>query len=59
VHYEPDDAFDARMDELRDWLLKRPERSIGLVAHWGVLLSLTGVEFENCELRSVGAHELL
>ena len=59
VHYEPDHAFDGRMDALRDWLLARPERSIGVVAHWGVLLSLTGAEFENCELRTVGAHELL
>ena len=47
------------MDALRDWLLARQESSIGVVAHWGVLFSLTGAQFRNCELRSVTCRALL
>lgn len=47
---EPDESFFGRMDRLRDWLLARPEKHIALVSHWGVLNSLTGRDFDNCEL---------
>jgi hypothetical protein len=31
------------------WLAARPERSIAVVTHWGVIDALTSIEFENCE----------
>lgn len=31
-------VFKARVDDLRQWLLGRPERIIGIVAHWCVPL---------------------
>ncbi len=50
---EPDDVFEARMARAVAWLESRPEKSIAVVSHWGVLFSLTGgVNYENCELRS-------
>jgi broad specificity phosphatase PhoE len=54
VAEEPDDVFAARMAAALAWLEARPEASIAVVAHWGVLFSLTGgVNFDNCEVRSV------
>ncbi|GFR44486.1 hypothetical protein Agub_g5749 [Astrephomene gubernaculifera] len=53
VGLEPEALFRARIAALRRLLAARPERSIALVAHWGVLHELTGgVEFANCEIRS-------
>ncbi|GBF89106.1 hypothetical protein Rsub_01823 [Raphidocelis subcapitata] len=50
---EPDDVFAERIEAARAWLEARPERSIAVVTHWGVLHSLTGgTDFENCELRT-------
>ena len=46
---EPFDAFDERMKRLQSWLLKRPEKCILVVCHWGVLRYLTsGQSVENC-----------
>lgn len=56
VVLEPEEEFAARVDELRDWLMGRPEKVIALVAHWGLLEKLTGESFSNCELRSFGLH---
>jgi len=55
---EPVDVFERRMDAFRAWLDARPEESIAVVAHWGVCYSLTGDEFQNCELRSLDASDL-
>lgn len=55
---EPVDVFERRMDAFRAWLDARPEKSIAVVAHWGVCYSLTGDEFQNCELRSLDASDL-
>lgn len=49
---EPEAVFLPRIEQLRQWLDARPEKSIALVAHWGVIEALTSSEFENCELRS-------
>jgi len=54
---EPVEVFERRMEEFRCWLDARPERSIVVVSHWGVCYSLTGEEFQNCELRSLDFHE--
>ncbi|KAI8474897.1 MAG: histidine phosphatase superfamily [Monoraphidium minutum] len=59
VAEEPDDVFASRMRAAVEWLEARPERSIAVVSHWGVLFSLTGgTNFENCELRSVALSRL-
>ena len=50
VPYEPPEVFNQRMQCLLDWLTNRPEEKIAVVAHWGVWFSLTGREFENCEV---------
>lgn len=46
------------MQLLREFLMARPERSIALVAHAGVLQALTGERFGNCELRTVSEDKL-
>ena len=53
---EPVDVFEERMQEFRRWLDARPEKSIAVIAHWGVCYSLTGDEFQNCELRTLDFH---
>mmetsp|Transcript_3642 Transcript_3642/g.7922 ORF Transcript_3642/g.7922 Transcript_3642/m.7922 type:complete len:382 (+) Transcript_3642:154-1299(+) len=45
--------FNQRMTDLYDWLSARPESTIGLVSHWGVIDWLIGEDFENCEMRVV------
>lgn len=50
---EPVDVFERRMEAFREWLDARPERTIAVVAHWGVCYSFTGDEFQNCELRTL------
>eukprot|EP00798_Chlamydomonas_sp_ICE-L_P016601 gene16601-22841_t len=56
VVLEPEEDLTARVQLFREWLLARPEKVIGLVAHWGLLDELTGDSFSNCELRSYGLH---
>jgi hypothetical protein len=46
------------MKDLKDWLERRPESHIAIVAHWGVWFSLTGREFENCELVTLELDDL-
>lgn len=51
-------VFKQRVAELRRWLAARPESSIALVAHWGLLNELTrGGDFANCELRTYELNE--
>ncbi len=50
--------FLQRVERLRQWLDSRPERSIALVSHWGVLQALTGRDFHNCEVRTVRLGQL-
>jgi hypothetical protein len=58
VPSEPSEVFEARMKDLKDWLERRPESHIAIVAHWGVWFSLTGREFENCELVTLELDDL-
>jgi broad specificity phosphatase PhoE len=44
------------MKLLEDWIRRRPERCIAVVTHWAVLHSLTGLDFDNSELRTVVLH---
>ncbi len=49
---EPEDVFDERMKELDEWIGNRPEKTILIVTHWGVLRHLTnGIQFLNAEAR--------
>ena len=56
---EPEDVFRQRMSKLKKFLAERPEKTIALVAHWGVLKALTGKNFENCEMKVVDFSDLL
>ena len=56
---EPKDAFGNRMIALKKWLAGREESNILLVAHWGTINSLTGVQFSNCEIRPFKFSQLL
>ena len=58
VTLEPARVFEARMEKLVEWIGAREESTIALVAHWGVWFSLTGREFENCELVEVDLADL-
>lgn len=40
-----------RVEQLRQWLEQRPERCLVLVAHWAVIMALTGESFRNCEMQ--------
>ena len=47
------DGFKARVGQFKQYLLARPEACVAVVAHWGLLLELTGGwDFENCEVQS-------
>ena len=51
AHGEPKLVFQRRMDAFQAWLAARPETSILVVAHWGVLRHfLGGQELDNCQV---------
>lgn len=61
---EPFETFEKRMMELCQWLLKRPEKTIAIVGHFGVFEWLlqdgqNEVKFGNCEMRRVSFQEIL
>lgn len=56
---EAEENLERRVAALLAFVAERPEQSIAVVSHWGVLRALTGVEFDNCELRSVDLEALL
>lgn len=56
---EPVEVFEKRMEEFKLWIDARPEKTIAVVAHWGVCFSLTGEEFQNCELRTLTEQDLI
>lgn len=55
---EPEHIFNSRMKQLLQWIGTRPESSMVLVSHWGVLAHLTGKEFDNCEMMTVSLSTL-
>lgn len=55
---EPDDHFERRMVKLYRWLESRPESTVALVCHWGVIDWFLGEDFANCQMRVVPFHEL-
>lgn len=50
---EPSDAFMDRMRKLTEWIEGRPEATIAVVCHWGVINTLTGMSFQNCQVKKV------
>lgn len=56
---EPHDVFYNRMIECKRYILSRPEDYICIVAHWGVLRALSGLAFENCEMKVLSSTDLL
>lgn len=56
---EPDLVFQDRMKSLRASLIIRPEKTIILVCHWGVIRALTGVSVANCGVRICRMSSLL
>lgn len=57
VVLEPDTVFFARMERLRQWILDRPESTIAVVCHWGVINALTGKDPNNCEVTKTTSAE--
>ena len=56
---EPEEHFDARMNQFYRFLQNRPESTIAVVCHWGVIQWMLGVDFENCELRVVPFDQIM
>ncbi len=51
---EPQHAFDDRMSRLFDWIDSRPEKTMILVTHWGVIRYITDEDHvENCGVRII------
>ena len=46
---EPRHLFDKRVTEFRDWLRRRPERTVAVVGHGTFFFHLTGIWLDNCE----------
>ena len=46
---EPRHLFDRRVAEFREWLRRRPERTIAVVGHGTFFFHLTGIWLDNCE----------
>ena len=46
---EPRHLFDRRVLEFREWLRRRPERTIAVVGHGTFFFHLTGTWLDNCE----------
>ena len=54
------EIFHRRIEELRKHILQRPEQSIAVVTHSGVLEALTGgYLFRNGEIRTMTVGELI
>ena len=56
---EPQDVFRERISELKRWLLARPEEEIVIVAHWGLLRGLFGLNAENCGIHILSGNDFL
>lgn len=46
---EPRELFDGRVAAFREWLARRPERSIAVVGHGTFFYHLTGTWLDNCQ----------
>jgi broad specificity phosphatase PhoE len=55
---EPEHRFEQRMEKLCHWLESRPESTIAVVCHGGVILWFLGEIIDNCDLRVVDFEDL-
>ena len=55
---EPDEQFAMRMIKLYQWLDERPESTIAVVTHWGVIDWFLDADFDNCEMRAVSIRDI-
>jgi broad specificity phosphatase PhoE len=55
---EPDQEFAMRMIKLYQWLDERPESTIAVVSHWGVIDWFLDADFDNCEMRAVSITDI-
>ena len=55
---EPDRMFDSRMTRLYKWIEDRPESTIAVICHWGVIEWMLDEDFHNCEMRVVPFDEI-
>lgn len=55
---EPEHRFEERMGRLVEWLESRPETTIAVVCHAGVILWFLGEVIDNCNLRVVDFDDL-
>lgn len=55
---EDHESFEKRMRKLYQWLEERPESTIALVCHWGVIDWFLDREFMNCEVGVVPFEEI-
>jgi broad specificity phosphatase PhoE len=56
---EPKDQFISRLGDIKSWLLARQERNIVVVAHWGVIRGLFGIDAANCAIRVMEPKDFL
>eukprot|EP00614_Pseudopedinella_elastica_P030122 CAMPEP_0172633392 /NCGR_PEP_ID=MMETSP1068-20121228/189198_1 /TAXON_ID=35684 /ORGANISM="Pseudopedinella elastica, Strain CCMP716" /LENGTH=251 /DNA_ID=CAMNT_0013445077 /DNA_START=60 /DNA_END=815 /DNA_ORIENTATION=- len=56
---EPLEVFHSRLGRFKAWLGGRPEKTIAVVSHWGVIAALTGRSVRNCEVVEIDLKELL
>jgi broad specificity phosphatase PhoE len=56
---EPTGIFRRRLREVKSWLLSRPETTMVVVVHWGIIRGLTGLDVRNCEVVRCVASDLL
>lgn len=56
---EPQDVFHERVADLKQWILSRPEKEIMIVAHWGLLRGLFGLNAENCGIHVLSCADFL
>jgi broad specificity phosphatase PhoE len=55
---EDDTSFENRMQKLYQWLAHRPESTIAVICHWGVIDWFLDREFRNCEIGIVNFDDL-
>lgn len=55
---EPQPRFEERMESLIEWLSSRPETTIAVVCHAGVILWFLGEVIDNCHVRVVDFNDL-
>ena len=56
---EPKKVFNARISQLKSWIMSQQEDKIVIVAHWGLLRGLFGLDVSNCAIISKTSNDFL